>query len=219
VSVPGAQVREEAFGQRGDLTFVDRFGVWLSARAVERHASLDGKRVADFGCGYDASFARRILPRVESMLLVDLALADDLARHAKVQVRAGRIESVLPEVASESLDVVLCLSVLEHLDEPQQALDHFRRILVPGGVTLINVPSWYGKPWLELSAFRLGLSPAVEMDDHRRYYDPRDLWPMLVRAGFRPSAISCRRRKFGITTFAVCRAPEGSRASEGSGAR
>lgn len=204
------QLRSEAFGQGRDLTFVDRFGVWLSARAVERHAALDGMQVADFGCGYEASFARRILPRVQRMLLVDLHLADDLKRNPKVEARDGQIETVLPTIASQSLDIVLCLSVLEHLDEPQRALDDFRRILAPGGVALINVPSWFGKPLLELSAFRLGLSPAIEMDDHKRYYDPRDLWPMLVRAGFRPSAISCRRRKFGITTFAVCRVPESS---------
>jgi len=201
--------RSEAFGQAGALTFVDRFGVWLSAQAVEHNVTLEDKAVADFGCGYQASFARRLLPRVRSLLLVDLYLADDLDQIAKVDARAGLIEEVLPTVASRSLDVVLCLSVLEHLEEPQLVLDHFRRILVPGGSALINVPSWYGKPLLELSAFRLGLSPAVEMDDHKRYYDPRDLWPMLVRAGFRPSAISCRRRKFGITTFAVCRAPSG----------
>ena len=64
-----------------------------------------------------------------------------------------------------------------------------RRILRPGGVCLVNVPSWRGKWFLELSAFRLGLSPADEMNDHKTYYDPRDLWPMLVRAGFRPQDI------------------------------
>lgn len=202
--------REESFGQNGDITFVDRLGVWLSSRLVERHADLDGKRVADFGCGYQASFARRILPRVERLLLVDVSLADDLKHNPRVRAIEGRIGDVLATVPSESLDLVLCLSVLEHLDEPQQTLDAFRRILAPGGVALINVPSWRGKPWLEFSAFRLGLSPAVEMEDHRSYYDPRDLWPMLVRAGFRPSAISCRRRKLGITTFAVCRAAEGA---------
>jgi hypothetical protein len=98
--------------------------------------------------------------------------------------------------------------VLEHLSEPQRALEDLRRVLVPGGLALINVPSWRGKPLLELSAFRLGMSPAIEMDDHKRYYDPRDLWPMLVRAGFRPSGIVCRRHKLGLNTFAACRAPE-----------
>jgi len=70
----------------------------------------------------------------------------------------------------------------------------------------VNVPSWRGKRFLELSAYRLGLSPAEEIDDHKAYYDPRDLWPLLVRAGFRPSEIRCFRHKFGLNTFAVCRA-------------
>jgi hypothetical protein len=41
------------------------------------------------------------------------------------------------------------------------------------------------------------------MDDHKMYYDPRDLWPLMVRAGFAPHAIRCFRHKFGLNTFAV----------------
>jgi SAM-dependent methyltransferase len=206
-SIPDAQVRSTAYGETRSLSVVDRFGVWLSSLAVRRHATFDGKRVADFGCGYDARFARELLPCVRQLLLVDVSLAEDLKHRPKVRAVEGQIEAVLPTLSCESLDTILCLSVLEHLDEPQRALEDFRRILAPGGVVLINVPSWRGKPWLELSAFRLGMSPAVEMDDHKRYYDPRDLWPMLVRAGFRPSEISCRRHKFGLNTFAACHAP------------
>ena len=200
-------MRSEAYGERRSLSSVDRFGVWLSAVAVRRHARFDHKRVADFGCGFDARLARELLPVVDEMLLVDVHLAGDLASHAKVRAVEGRIEAVLPTVASRSLDIVMCLSVLEHLEHPQQALDDFCRILAPGGLALINVPSWRGKPWLEISAFRLGLSPAAEIDDHRRYYDPRDLWPMLVQAGFRPSEIFCKRHKFGLNTFVACRVP------------
>jgi SAM-dependent methyltransferase len=200
-------VRNEAYGERRALSPVDLFGVWLSTRQVLRHASFDGKRVADFGCGYEASFARRILPRVERLMLVDLHVADDLKHRTAVNVIEGQLESVLPTLANESLDVVLCLSVLEHLDEPQRVLDDFYRILGPDGIALINVPSWRGRRWLELSAFRLGLSPATEIDDHRRYYDPRDLWPMLVRAGFRPRNISCKKHKFGLNTFAAATCP------------
>jgi SAM-dependent methyltransferase len=98
--------------------------------------------------------------------------------------------------------------VLEHLWEPQEALGHFHRILAPGGVAILNVPSWLGKPFLELAAFRLGVSPRDEMNDHKSYYDPKDLWPMLVRAGFRPSLIRCHRHKFGLNTSAICRVPE-----------
>ncbi len=70
---------------------------------------------------------------------------------------------------------------------------------------MINVPSWMGKRWLEFSAFRLGLSPRAEIDDHKRYYDPKELWTLLVSAGFRPSEIRCFRHKFGLNTFAMCR--------------
>ncbi len=84
-------------------------------------------------------------------------------------------------------------------------MNHFHRILAPGGTCIVNVPSWIGKRLLELAAFRLSVSPRDEMDDHKRYYDPRDLWPMLVRAGFKPSMIRCHRHKFGLNTSAVCR--------------
>jgi SAM-dependent methyltransferase len=205
-----ARVRSEAYGEGGALSVVDRFGVWLSAVAVRRHASFEGRRVADFGCGYEARLARSVLPKVEQMLLVDVHLAEDLKHNRKVKAVEGWIEEVLGSLEDQSLDIVLCLSVLEHMNEPERALHDFRRILAPGGVALINVPSWRGKRWLELSAFRLGLSPACEMDDHKCYYDPRDLWPLLVHAGFRPSEIICRRHKFGLNTFAACRVPKGA---------
>jgi SAM-dependent methyltransferase len=120
---------------------------------------------------------------------------------------------VLPAVASDAFDVTLCLSVLEHLWDPAMALRELRRVTAPGGVVLVNVPSWRGKRALELAAFRLGLSPPDEMDDHKWYFDPRDLWPILVRAGFKPSEIRCRRHKFGLNTFAVCHVTESSRES------
>jgi SAM-dependent methyltransferase len=200
-------VRESAFGQDRSLSVVDRFGTWLSARAIRRHAGdLRGKRVGDFGCGYDARFTRTVLDEVESAVLVDLTLATDLVAHPRVTAVEGRLPGALEQIADGSLDVVLCISVLEHLAEPLDALRAVRRVLRPGGVCLVNVPSWRGKRFLELSAFRLHLSPAEEMDDHKRYYDPRDLWPLLVEAGFLPSRIRCFRHKFGLNTFAVCRA-------------
>ena len=204
------QERTSAYGQERQLTPVDRFGVWLGAREVRRRAQFAGVRFGDFGCGFDARLARSQLDVAESAVLVDVALADDLKVHPKVTAVEGSLPDVLPDIEGQSLDIVLCLSVLEHLWEPQTALDHFRRILAPGGLAVLNVPSWLGKRFLELAAFRLGVSPAQEMDDHKLYYDPRDLWPMLVRAGFRPSLIRCRRHKFGLNTSAICRVDDES---------
>jgi SAM-dependent methyltransferase len=207
--------RTTAFGQGYRPTPVDRFGVWLSSRAVRRHASFDGARVADFGCGYDAGLSRTVVDRVSRLVLVDVALAPDLKREPRVEPIESTIEEALPGIEAGSLDLILCLSVLEHLWRPQEVLEEFARLLAPGGKLLVNVPSWRGKRFLELSAFRLGLSPRAEMDDHKRYYDPRDLWPMLVAAGFAPSRIRCHRHKFGLNTFAACEAAPSN--EEGNG--
>ena len=204
--------REAAFGQEGRITGVDRAGVWLSGHQIRRAVgSLEGKDVGDFGCGFQATYMRTVLDTVRSATLVDISLADDLKSRPNVTAIEGKLPGVLEDLPDRSLDVILCMSVLEHLWAPDQALTHFRRLVRPGGVLAINVPSWRGKRALEFSAFRLGLSPATEMDDHKRYYDPRDLWPLLVTAGFVPHGIRCFRHKFGLNTFAVCKVdPVGS---------
>jgi SAM-dependent methyltransferase len=197
--------RDTAFGQEGRITAVDRAGVWLSGHQIRRTVgSIDGKDVGDFGCGFEATYMRSVLAKVRSATLVDISLADDLKSRRGVKAIEGTLPGVLQALPDQSLDVVLCMSVLEHLWEPAKTLQHFRRLLRPGGVCAINVPSWRGKRALEFSAFRLGLSPASEMDDHKSYYDPRDLWPLLVAAGFMPHAIRCFRHKLGLNTFAVC---------------
>ena len=183
---------------------VDRFGVWLSKRQIEKVVGpLAGKDVGDIGCGYDATFMRNVLEQVGTATLIDVSLAPDLAADSKVRAIEGLLPQAMEEVEDDSLDVVLCMSVIEHLWEPDLTLAHFHRVLRPGGVCAVNVPSWRGKRALEYSAFKLGTSPAEEMDDHKMYYDPRDLWPLMVKAGFMPHAIKCFRHKFGLNTFAV----------------
>src|SRR5215469_1540937 len=201
--------RERAYGQAYKPSVVDRFGVWLSARQIRRFTGpLTGKRLGDFGCGYHATFVRSVLTELSHAVLVDFALSPEL----KCLPKITSIEAILPgglsQLPSASLDIVLCISVLEHLWDPLTALQECLRIARPRGLCLFNVPSWRGKRFLEYSAFHLGLSPKDEMDDHKAYYDVKDFWPVLVRAGFRPSDVRCFSHKFGLNTFAVCRVPD-----------
>jgi SAM-dependent methyltransferase len=207
--------RTRAFGQLRGPSTLDRLGVWLSSLKLRAHLGpLDGLRLGDFGCGYEARFVRSVLGQLDHAVLVDVGLAADLCAHPKVTAIEGRLPEALAQVPSGSLDAALCVSVLEHLWDPLATLLELRRLLRPGGRCLINVPSWRGKWALELSAFTLGLSPREEMNDHKRYYDPKDLWPLLVRAGFLPEEVRVSRHKLGLNTFAICRAvdrPEGTR--------
>jgi SAM-dependent methyltransferase len=201
-------IREHSFGEDRDLSPVDRFGIWLSQRSIRRNAGgIAGRRVGDFGCGYEATLARDLAGEAASVVAVDVSLSPEVVSDPRIHAVEGTLPGALASLPTGSLDLVLCVSVLEHLDDPEGALAEFRRLLAPGGRCLLNVPNWLGKRFLELSAFRLGLSPAEEMDDHRRYYDPKDLWPLLVDAGFRPINIRCYRHKLGLNTFAVCKVP------------
>ena len=201
-------MRGEAYLQNGPGSVVDRFGVWLSGRQVRRFVpTFSGKRVGDIGCGYQASFARSIVEEAAETVLVDVRLADDLKRNPRVRAIEGSLPEALAALPNASFDILLLISVVEHVAEPLRLLREARRLLASGGVALINVPSWRGKKYLELAAFRLGLGPACEMDDHKMYYDVRDLWPVLVAAGFRPRDIRCFPHKLGLNTFAVCETP------------
>lgn len=207
-SVRNESVRGTAFGETWSPTLVDRFGVWLSARQIRRFVkTFQDLSVADIGCGFHATFVRSILDEIRSAVLVDVSLSPALKACAKVQAIEGGVPDALSAIAPGSQDLVMCISVLEHLWDPLGTLKEFRRIVAPGGICLFNVPSWRGKQYLELSAFRLKLSPQEEMDDHKMYYDVRDLWPLLVRAGFLPHDIHCFPHKFGLNTFAACTVP------------
>lgn len=196
--------RNKSYGEDYRPTLVDKFGVWLSQIQVKKWVGkLEGKRVGDFGCGYHAVVSRTLLKKLKSLTVVDLAVSPTLQTLQNVKAIEAHLPQGLSLIPSESFDVILCLSVLEHLSKPEVMLSEIHRLLSPGGKCLLNVPSWRGKHYLELSAFKLGLSPAEEMDDHKMYYDVRDIWPMMIRAGFRPSHIKCFSHKFGLNTFAV----------------
>ena len=194
---------DEAYGQHG-VSWVDRFGVWLSQRAIRRHFSAGVKLdVLELGCGYRASLLVALRDRLRRGVGVDFQIDPAVRDIAPLEFFEGPIEETLPKLADASFDVVMLISVLEHLSAPLAALESARRLLKPGGLLLINVPTWRGKFFLEFSAFRLGLSPKVEMDDHKMYYDKRDLWPLLIRAGFKPSRIALCYHKFGLNLFAA----------------
>lgn len=193
----------ESYGQ-AKLTFVDRLGVWLSRRAIWRELpDRSNLEVLELGCGFWASQLCALQPRLQRGVGVDVQLAPELAQRNNLTFYQGTIEDTLPKLQGQTFDAILLISVLEHVSDPSLVIESVRGLLKPSGLLLINVPTWRGKAWLEFSAFRLGLSPKIEMDDHKMYYDKRDLWPLLVRAGFKPSLIKLRYHKFGLNLFAV----------------
>jgi len=196
-------VREESYLQHGN-SFLDRLRNRLVQREIlKRLPKQDGLRVLDLGCGYHASCLKAIGERLAVGVGVDFQVSEESRHHPGLSFVTSSIEDALPELPSEAFDVVLFISVLEHVCDAVRCLSQCHRVLKPGGRLLVNVPTWYAKPVLETSAFRFGASPACEMDDHKMYYSKRDLWPLLVRSGFKPSRVRMRYRKLWMILFAT----------------
>ena len=200
---PDCAPREQSYLQHGS-SFVDRLRTRLVQREIlKRLPQTSGLRVLDLGCGYHATYLKAIGKRLAEGVGVDFHVSEESRRHPRLSFVASSVEDALPELPSNAFDAVLFISVLEHVRNPAECLSHCHRVLKAGGRLLVNVPTWYAKPILELSAFKFGTSPACEMDDHKMYYSKRDLWPLLVRAGFRPSRIRMHYQKLCMILFST----------------
>ena len=116
-------------------------------------------RLADIGCGVKP-YARIVRPYVSEHVGIDHAGAS----HGMAGVDIVATAYSIP-VPDESFDCFLLTEVLEHLEEPVQALAECRRILRPGGAGIITVPFlWHlhedPRDFFRYSAF--GLRHVVE---------------------------------------------------------
>jgi SAM-dependent methyltransferase len=101
---------------------------WLAAEARRAQADLGAYRVLDVGCGskpYEPLFA----PFAASYVGIDPV------ENPRAELK-GSVEALPVEEAS--FDVVLCNQVLEHCDDPVQAVRELRRVTAPRGRVLAS---------------------------------------------------------------------------------
>lgn len=192
-------MKNTSYGQNYSLTLVDKFGVYLSSRKildyVERKKS---KRIIDIGCGYNAILLQQLKKYSNHLSGVDIHINDNIKG---IKAINKKIDKNLSFLENNSADLIILNSVLEHLNYPLEILKETYRVLDKNGTLIVNVPNWWSKFFLEFSAFKLKLSPADELNDHKMYYDKRDIWPLLVRAGYKPMNINIMYHKFFLNTI------------------
>lgn len=105
------------------------------------HAFKKGQRVLEIGAG--GGPALQILKHKDVVyypLDIPILNLQGLKSRADFPIHPLCGDVFKLPLQSGSVDVIIMSEVLEHLEEPQKALDEVQRILVPGGVLIISVP-------------------------------------------------------------------------------
>jgi glycosyltransferase involved in cell wall biosynthesis len=169
---------EERYGHAilSDLSRARRFNEWM-AREIVPHL---GQRILEVGAGIGN--LSRHLPKRELLLLTDvepqyLSLLEDAWRgNALVDVAKFDLTSDADAAAlrDRNADTVVCLNVLEHVEDDTAALARMRSLLGPGGRLVLLVPQYR---WL-FGAYDRHLG-------HFRRYDRAGLKAQVEASGFR----------------------------------
>lgn len=107
---------------------------------------LLGKRVGrllEVGCG-SGIFLPELAKHCDILIACDfhprLSHTSEMLNLESVQAALTRADARALPFATESIDAVICMSVLEHLHDLEAPAEEFYRVLRPGGVAVIGVP-------------------------------------------------------------------------------
>lgn len=151
----------------------------LALSLVQRHLRHGSAQVtvADVGCGTGAVLAE-LGPAEHAIGLDASPLALQFCRKRGLAALALGDAEALP-LRSESVDVVIALDIVEHVEHDDIALSEFFRSLRPAGLLVMSVP-----------AFRWLWGPHDVALMHFRRYKRSELQSRLRKAGFIVERIS-----------------------------
>jgi 2-polyprenyl-3-methyl-5-hydroxy-6-metoxy-1,4-benzoquinol methylase len=141
----------------------------------------------DFGCGkgWLLEAARDRGWQVQGLELCP-EVAKEVMERVGTHIYTGSIFDVA--LPSETFDLVTMFDVIEHLEQPLEALLICHRILKPGGVLVISTPNLSGIGCRLLGARAFGMWP----DEHIVYFGPAAMNRALRLARFANVEISSR---------------------------
>ncbi len=124
------------------MAALDRYNAFL----FEQIKPAIGQRVLEVGAG--TGNLTQFLRTSDSVLATDVdpqyveLLRRRFEHHSNVDVAVFDLAAPLPErLARQKFDTVICLNVLEHIEDDRAALARLRELLEPGGRLILLVPA------------------------------------------------------------------------------
>lgn len=173
----------DALVARDDISYLHPSKRWEYPWSLERAELRPGERVLDAGCG-DSIFPVYLAHQRLRVTGVDVKLDGRLGRMHGVRVDYVRGDLTGLPFRDAAFDAVFCISVIEHLPEPQirRALDELWRVLRPRGRLLLTT-DYYEDADAEIR-FEYPGEPGYRID--WQVFDEKRLRRLLLSApGFR----------------------------------
>ena len=101
------------------------------------------KRVLDAGCGL--GYGTELLMSAGARATIGVDVSEETIEAARAKAGDG-VELDVGDIAGlsyedDSFDLVVCFEVIEHVRDPERALDELARVLAPGGVLALSSPN------------------------------------------------------------------------------
>jgi 2-polyprenyl-3-methyl-5-hydroxy-6-metoxy-1,4-benzoquinol methylase len=160
---------------------------------------LKGARWLDAGCG-SGVFARELALAGASVIgvdasprMLDEARARTFGHGMSVDFQAVNTVEQIP-LPAEQFDGVICLSVIEYVDDPIAVVNELYRLLKKGGKVLVTVPNCWSLSRAYQRAVRsIGLPVALNLHDYltvsRHSFTKQEVEQMMESAGFQQTRL------------------------------
>lgn len=153
---------------------------------LEDLAEVKG-RVLDVGCG-GGGFAKAIKHYRPDLEVYGVDINKEAIKRAKkddegVNFKAESVDRLA--FKDEFFDAVVVTDVLEHLEEPTEALRQINRVLKPKGVFCAFVPLERSLFSIHFWLHKLGWDAKKRLAGHIQNYSKKDLGTLLKESGFK----------------------------------
>jgi 2-polyprenyl-3-methyl-5-hydroxy-6-metoxy-1,4-benzoquinol methylase len=133
--------------------------------------------IVDIGCGEGIMLEKltRCFPHKNIVGLDSMAENVQICSKRGLQIRLGDVYFL--DFPQDSVDLVILMEVIEHLDDPNKAIQEIYKILKPGGKLIIVFPN--DTTFIVARILTLKLKEAVYNPGHLKQWNPREVRSLL----------------------------------------
>lgn len=160
---------------------------------IKEHTQLSAKSVLDLGCGGGILSEAMALSGAQVCAIDADAAALNVAKEHALQtgVSIDYRETCVEDLEHEPFNLITCMEMLEHVNNPQLILEHCARLIKAGGYLFLSTinRNWQAYAQAIVAAeYILGLLPR-QTHDYHKFIQPAELAAMARSVGFKLIAL------------------------------